>query len=232
MAGEHEPASKRKPPIAVPLTLIAFGAAAVVVPILLLRRTRGTVRDLQNAPPPQVLPKTPVSISHASSPAPARRFVESQPEETPVVELQTRVEAGVQTASSPFRTGGVLYALKALGIATCIVGTSAFTGVFVVRWAMGVQSAEEFAACVRTKIQSLTPMLSSRIYQHHSEPLSELENGELEDWRWAEAAERLTRAYEEGGLTHWMAVAEKELELEVNAERKRRAQREGRPAGS
>jgi hypothetical protein len=68
--------------------------------------------------------------------------------------------------------------------------------------------------------------------EHHSESFSELERGELEDWRWAEAAERLSEAYEEGGLTHWVAVAEKELELEVEAERTRRAQREERPAGS
>lgn len=76
------------------------------------------------------------------------------------------------------------------------------------------------------------PCISHSLLEHHSEFTEEMEGRESEEWTWADANERLSKAYEEGGLAQWMEVAEKELELEVNNEQRRRAQHEGRTIGT
>lgn len=162
MSDEHEPAAKHKPPVAVPLTLvslaveaiqkhslclqIALGVTAVVVPIILLRRTRGavsrSVKELHDAPPP--IRRVPRSTSHSSS-SRAAEFIPPWPHVKSQAKVESATESvGVQSVSSLSRTTGPFFALKALGIATCIVGASAVTSVFAVRWAMGVQSVCPF----------------------------------------------------------------------------------------
>ncbi|KAF8587798.1 hypothetical protein K439DRAFT_756400 [Ramaria rubella] len=246
-----EAPQKHKAPIAVPITLVAFGVTGVVVPLLLLRRarSRGPANDLRNASPP-------IRRISALSPAVGRATVleSSLPHETSqIVERTERPDPDNGKAhENAHSTGAALYALKALGIATCIVGASATVGVFAVRWGMDVQTMEEFATRIGGTIRSWTPGLSSRIYRTPSPsdpfPITNLnistllprnttsppdlssETGKEEQDAWqAGVYERLAQAYKEGGLARWMEAAEKELEIEERIERRRKGDRPVEP---
>ena len=125
------------------------------MPIILLRRLRRTsttARDLQNAPPPPIR-RVPGISSHTSpiiragsSPLSHRR-VKSLSEAVRAVDLPLGRDASEHTIPKQSRFSGGLYALQALGIATCIVGASAITGVLAIRWAMGVQSVCSSVFC-------------------------------------------------------------------------------------
>jgi len=56
-----------------------------------------------------------------------------------------------------------------------------------------------------------------------------LEVKEDKEWTWDIASERLSKAYQEGGLDAFLETAGKELEREANIERRRRKSIGDRP---
>lgn len=68
------------------------------------------------------------------------RHAESLPEVARSPYPQQPQDVREETVRNWSSASGGLYALQALGIATCIVGASAVTGVLAMRWVMGVQT--------------------------------------------------------------------------------------------
>lgn len=145
-------------------------------------------------------------------------------------------EANGANGAAEDNYSGPLAALKALGIATCIVGTGALASIFTIRAIMGVDTVEEFANAMRTNVQKIAPALLSRIYRQtpaDETPISILSGSsaansldsipipEVDD-REGTWEERLSKAFNEGGLEAWMEAAGKELERDVSIERNRK----------
>ncbi|KIJ29053.1 hypothetical protein M422DRAFT_71308 [Sphaerobolus stellatus SS14] len=119
---------------------------------------------------------------------------------------------------------GPFMALKAFGIATCMVAAGALASVWVVRATVGVQTVDEFADKMRNTVQSMTTTLSSRIYRRPTPsddtevslpPISTAVKSESHLLR----VLSMSRKSPEGGFAVWMEVAGKELEKEASAER-------------
>ncbi|KIJ29047.1 hypothetical protein M422DRAFT_71307 [Sphaerobolus stellatus SS14] len=242
---------RRDPPKWLPYTLIAIGGAAVVVPIILLRRLRPAdaviSKTLSKGSAPPVRKAAPNVTAQSSSPISSGSISKSAS-----LSPKISVEGSGQVSQEAVLDDGPFMALKAFGIATCMVAAGALASVWVVRTTMGVQTVDEFADKMRNTVQSMTPNLSSRIYRRPTPsddtevslpPISTAVKSESHsaaqstvnvtegsrEWNWDNAAERLYAAYKEGGFAVWMEVAGKELEKEASAERSRR---DHGPAGS
>lgn len=119
----------------------------MVVPFLLRRNhPRITVNKLRDAPPPPIR-RSVVTNSNAQEFLPpvrrARTDIGMGESFAPhPIESQKRHElVGKEKAvSDDVDAGGPLFALKALGVATCIVTVSAIGTVLAVRWSLGVQN--------------------------------------------------------------------------------------------
>jgi hypothetical protein len=61
---------------------------------------------------------------------------------------------------------------------------------------------------------------------------SHSENRDDEPSNWADTSDRLSRAFEDGGLTKWFEVAAREMEREADIERKRTSQASNRTVES
>lgn len=81
---------------------------------------------------------------------------------------------------------------------------------------------------MRTLLSKSFPSLSSAINRplpfeeegsesHHEVAVSALQ----ENWKWEDAEKRLKRAYDEGGVALWAQTALRELDAEVELERKK-----------
>ncbi|KAK7443999.1 hypothetical protein VKT23_015396 [Stygiomarasmius scandens] len=123
----------------------------------------------------------------------------------------------------------VLFALKALGLATFSVTVGAFAVVWGVKGCLGVENVQEFSDRMRQFSFTRVSFLSSRILGSHIQddessasstnpPPLEVEG----EWNWPDAEKRLQTAYSEGGVTAWVEVALKELEEEVRLEQRKR----------
>ncbi|KAI1785076.1 hypothetical protein LXA43DRAFT_170147 [Ganoderma leucocontextum] len=228
--GVELPKDKSKKPIPkwVPVALLAFSSAALVVPIVVLRRHRATTlgKALTNAPPPP--PRRTVSkgvpIANPATKPPVfsiRDPVPSAP--TPSSSVAARAEDNFN---------GALHCLKAFSIATLLVGAGATATVFGMTQYMGVQTTQEFADRMRYAILKWMPALSARI---HRQP--EAEDGDsllpsdpppgpaanaVEEWTWQAAERRLRQAFDKDGFYGWAVAAMRELEAEGRIERAKR----------
>ncbi|KAI5121987.1 hypothetical protein M0805_001820 [Coniferiporia weirii] len=140
-------------------------------------------------------------------------------------------------SESPDASGSLLdsplMSLGALGLATAAVGIAATLGVWGVQRSMGVDNVDQFAARMRHLLLTHMPTLSSRIYRTAEDPDTSLlsdgperagepGSGEVEGWAWEAAEDRLTSAFERGGVREWAERALVELEAEEKVERSRR----------
>lgn len=88
---------------------------------------------------------------------------------------------------------------------------------------------DEFATRVRQLLLAYLPDLSRRIYRvpkSDDGPLpaisSESSSNHSASWSWDEAENRLSSAYDKGGIGGWAVSAMKELEEEERIERRKR----------
>ncbi|KAF8518251.1 hypothetical protein BU17DRAFT_91079 [Hysterangium stoloniferum] len=243
---------RRRPSKIVSLALIVLGGAALVVPLILSRRVQSgklsqNAKSLGNTPPPPIRRS---SFQYKTSES-LRRMEWSimssrNPGSSAVAHKVTDVQAPSlkdQTTQNSLEKNDPFYALKAFGIATCIVGVTAAAGVWAVRRSMNVQTTEQFAEKIRAKLQYAAPVLSTRIFRSlalsdsspislfgsvtnddnsHTAPLSDEQDDEALNWD--DTSERLSQAFEDGGLAKWCEVAWREMEREAHIERKRRVQ--------
>ena len=81
---------------------------------------------------------------------------------------------------------------------------------------------------MRSIFQTTIPSLRSRLYRPPETDdefygvQAAVSSTIEEEWNWAEAEERLKKAYEEGGITVWAQTALRELEAETRVERSKR----------
>ncbi|KAF8508873.1 hypothetical protein BU17DRAFT_99439 [Hysterangium stoloniferum] len=250
--GHEDHPIRRRPSKIVSLALIVLGGAAVVVPVILSRRVQPgkpshNARSLGNTPPPPIRRS---SLQYKSSESLRRKewsmMSSRNPGSSAVAHKVTDVQAPSlkeQTTQNSLEKNDTLYALKAFGIATCIVGMTAAAGVWAVCRSMNVQTTEQFAENIRAKLQYAAPVLSTRVFRSlapsdsspispfgsvtndgnsHTAPLSDELDDETLNWEYT--SERLSRALEDGGFAKWFEVAWREMEREAHIERKRRGQ--------
>ncbi|KAI0318368.1 hypothetical protein OF83DRAFT_1171153 [Amylostereum chailletii] len=191
-------------------------------------------------PPP---PRRPSRASVVASPAivasPIIPFERTIPKASP-----SEANAGAEDADA---FNAPLYTLKAFSLATFCVLFTGGVGVWGVKTSLGVKDTQEFGALMRAFMLSKMPFLSSRIYRTPSSsalppafplPVSlpfqaapvdheYMEEDALRTWTWAAAQERLSAAYEQGGMGLWAEVALREMEIEAELLRRRRAVEEG-----
>ncbi|EJF58149.1 hypothetical protein DICSQDRAFT_173240 [Dichomitus squalens LYAD-421 SS1] len=226
------PGNKNKKPIPkwVPVALLAFSSAALIVPIVMLRRHRAATlgKALADAPPP---PRRTVSKGIPMA---------NPTTKPPVFSIRDPVPSTSTSASSSMAAkaednfNGALHSAKAFGIATLMVGAGAAATVYGVRQYMGVQTTHEFANRMRDAILTRMPSLSARIYRppkaEDGDPLllpdppeeSSSTLDAAEEWSWPEAERRLREAFDKHGFYGWAAAAMHELEAEGRIERAKR----------
>ncbi|KAI0047731.1 hypothetical protein FA95DRAFT_1518689 [Auriscalpium vulgare] len=140
---------------------------------------------------------------------------------------------------------GALYTLKAFSIATAAVTFGGATLILGVKAYLGVKDTQEFASVMRQILLSKMPGLSARIHRpttsepappfpitsshapspppsHSPDAQATRAAGESATWTWSEAQQRLSEAFEGGGLSRWAEVAAGELEAEAQVERAKR----------
>ncbi|KDQ06532.1 hypothetical protein BOTBODRAFT_39535 [Botryobasidium botryosum FD-172 SS1] len=128
------------------------------------------------------------------------------------------------------RIGAAVYAFKAFGVASAIVGVSAGVSVLAVQWVTGITDLEEFGSHMRRSIRTNMPVLQSRLYRRTPDPSSDSHENEdtrtqneafAANWTLPEAELRLQAALDEGGLLQWAKQALIEFEGEREANRNR-----------
>ncbi|KAG2062918.1 hypothetical protein BDR04DRAFT_940126, partial [Suillus decipiens] len=129
----------------VPVTLLAFSSAALVVPMVILRRYRRSVipHNFQEAAPPPRRGQGPSTLL-ASSP------IRSRP--------------APQTNDEQF-FNGPLYTLKALSIATPLVTLGATASIWGIMTALNARDTHDFAERLCHAMLTKLPILSHRIYR-------------------------------------------------------------------
>jgi len=116
-----------------------------------------------------------------------------------------RPQTLVPSAPSAFSPSNVLFAAKALFVATALVGTGAFALIHTVRYTTGVRTISEFNHLMRCWACRHLPRLSP---------------DDPDESSWQEAEARLKHAYDQGGLSAWFRVLFTELEAEEAAREK------------
>ncbi|KAF8967265.1 hypothetical protein BDZ97DRAFT_1938200 [Flammula alnicola] len=190
---------------------------ALAIPLLMIRRQRGSITRLSLkdsvAPSPRrgvsrsTAPLRPVSSSTSSSVAePVISSLRSESDSAGVGEMMS--------ALSRMNASSALMAAKAFGIATALV------------------AAREFGQKMRYMLWKSVPSLTSRI---HRPPETDEERQQVhrvapfgEQWNWEQAEKRLMKAYEEGGFPLWAQTALREVEAEVRVERAKREREFGK----
>ncbi|KAI0360248.1 hypothetical protein OH77DRAFT_1418120 [Trametes cingulata] len=234
--GFELPVDRNKKPVPkwLPVALLAFSTAAMVLPVVLLRRHRAAVlgKQLKEAPPPPTRRSTSSGVAMAN-PNSTSMWSSGSPLPPPSVSKapSTKVEDNFN---------GALHCAKAFGIATFIVGVGAMSTVWGIRSYMGVETTQEFADRMRSAILTRMPVLSARIHRapapEEDEPLAleeapattpapesfTLSQAEIEEWSWPAAERRLKDAFEKEGFSGWAAAALRELEAEGRLERSKR----------
>jgi len=123
------------------------------------------------------------------------------------------------------RIGAAVYAFKAFGVASAVVGVSAAVSILAVKWVTGINDLEEFGSHMRLSIRTNMPVLQSRLYRPN--PLTGEEETQADNkafaasWTLPEAELRLQAALDEGGLLQWAKQALIEFEGEREANRNR-----------
>ncbi|CAK5264009.1 unnamed protein product [Mycena citricolor] len=121
-----------------------------------------------------------------------------------------------------------LHTVRAFGIATAIVGTLAFGGIWGLREYLGVDNMDDLSAEFRLGVMNRMPNLAEKMRNalqfgsSSEEPDPAAGGDERSPWTWDEAQDRLAAAYDKGGIEAWANVAAQEVADEAKLEMKRR----------
>ncbi|KAI6101532.1 hypothetical protein EDD16DRAFT_853119, partial [Pisolithus croceorrhizus] len=164
-----------------PISFLAISSAALVVPVVMLRRYKAGLRAAATAAPPRRGSGTvvvPLGQPVAPPPRIRRRMDASSPLQKPPSTQgsqpssyatplsNTRSDATAATISGEHDNfNGPLYTLKALAVATAIVAASASVSIFGVMTYLDAHDTSEFAARMRLWVITTFPILSGRIHR-------------------------------------------------------------------
>ncbi|KAI6100108.1 hypothetical protein EV401DRAFT_914202 [Pisolithus croceorrhizus] len=163
------------------LSYLAISSAALVVPVVMLRRYKAGLRAAATAAPPRRGSGTVVvPLGQPVAPPRIRRRMDassplqklpstqgSQPSSYATPLSNTRSDATAATISGERDNfNGPLYTLKALAVATAIVAASASASIFGVMTYLDAHDTSEFAARMRLWVITTFPILSGRIHRH------------------------------------------------------------------
>ncbi|KAI6025551.1 hypothetical protein EDC04DRAFT_2722142 [Pisolithus marmoratus] len=170
-----------------PISFLAISSAALVVPIVMLRRYKAGLRATTTAAPPRrrsgtvVIPGSrTLPVGQPVAPPPrirlrtdtpfsSQRLPPNQGSQTSSYSTplsRTRSNAGaVMVSEAQDSFNGPLYSLKALAIATTIVAASASASVFGVMTYFDVHDTSDFATRMRLWVTTTFPFLSGRIHR-------------------------------------------------------------------
>ncbi|GJJ15240.1 hypothetical protein Clacol_009516 [Clathrus columnatus] len=158
-----EQPQRRKPPAIVSYGLLTLGGLAVIAPVLLLYRAnpnRIGIRKLRKTSPPPIR-QTVASVENVDTVK--LGDISFRPQLIP------RVHDEDEIISNPGQGPGPLHALKAFGIATCIVGATALASIAGIRTYLGIQTTDQFAQLMRQQLATIAPSLLSKIHRNISD---------------------------------------------------------------
>ncbi|KAJ7171704.1 hypothetical protein C8R43DRAFT_979123 [Mycena crocata] len=219
---DDEPAQPRRSRW-VPVAALGAGTVLIAAPLVYLWRV-GKPRNISlrsgaAAPPRRV---NLLSTSVASN-APSRFTLPAPEDMTPPPKQQDSdwddADWGVpQPPPDPNDNfNASLYTFKAFGASTLIVGSIAY---------FNVDNAEDFGVKMRLAIMDNMPLLALRMRNALGPPtFSESQPDRPWQWDEAQAQERLSAAFDKGGLAAWADAAAKEVQDEARAEIKKRERR-------
>ncbi|OJA13356.1 hypothetical protein AZE42_04519 [Rhizopogon vesiculosus] len=223
--------TNQKVPQWVPVTLLAFSSAALVAPIVMLRRYRRSTiaQNLQEAaPPPRRRGLSVVPLRSHSPPIRPHPTTQTNPILTHPPPLKGPVP-NKDTADQFFNAP--LYTFKAFGIATALVTLGATASIWGVMKALRARDIDEFAERMRHAVLTKLPVLSYRIYRP---AVPDQDGGDVfpqtkipvpgsgVEWNWQEAETRLREAFDKDGFYGWATAVLEEVEAEATVERARR----------
>ncbi|KAJ6498074.1 hypothetical protein C8R47DRAFT_1112741 [Mycena vitilis] len=240
---EHVPPQRRSKWL--PVTVLAAGTVLIAAPLVYLWRVKKHQRISLNsatAPPPRRILSASGSVaSNATS-----RFTFPPPE----VPLSTEtlpplpkgqdsdwdddnwgVPAAPPDPNDKFNAG--VYTFTAFGAATLIVSSIAFVGIWGLRRYFDVDNMEDFGVEMRLAIMNNMPYLASRMRRALGSPKAldpsapEAKPQPRPPWNWDDAQERLSTAFDKGGLGAWAEAAAREVEEEAKIEMEKREQIKG-----
>ncbi|KAJ6456135.1 hypothetical protein C8R45DRAFT_581738 [Mycena sanguinolenta] len=229
----------------IPITALTAGTVLIAAPLVFLwgirKHQRSSLNPAKLAPPRRV---GSFSSSALVTSAPASRLTFSASEAS--LQTETLPPPPPQAYGSDwdddnwgvppqppdpndnFNVG--LYLLKALGTATLIVSSVTFVGIWGLRRYLDVDNVDDFALKMRLCIINKMPVLASRMRNALGglpEPVSDRVDEKLppeQRWTLDEAQERLSNAFDKGGLSAWAEVAAQEVEQEARLELEKRDQ--------
>ncbi|KAI6158120.1 hypothetical protein BKA82DRAFT_77854, partial [Pisolithus tinctorius] len=208
-----------------PISFLAISSAALVVPVVMLRRYKAGLRATATTVPPRrgsgtVVNPGPHTLGQPVAPPPRIRLRTQGPSSS----QKLPSSQGSQTSFN-----GSLYTLKALAVATAIVCASGSATVFGVMTYLDVHNTSEFATRMRLWVIATFPFLSGRIHRQPEAkdlealtPLFPSKDANGPPYDVAESQTRLRAAYDQGGFYALVEVALKELEADAETERARR----------
>ncbi|KAJ7139420.1 hypothetical protein C8R44DRAFT_764429 [Mycena epipterygia] len=227
-----------------PVTVLGAGTILIAAPLFYLWRVgkpkRISLNSLAAAPPRR---GAPLSSGAAASTATSRFTLPAAefplPNATAEPPPQPRQDSdwddadwGVPPAPPDPNDNfnAAFYTFRAFGAATLIVGSIAFGGIWGLRNYLDVDNAEDYGVKMRLAIMERMPLLALRMRNALMSPESEVDlacEGKLQPtraWNWDGAQDRLSAAFDKGGLGAWADVAAREVEEEARLEMERREQ--------
>ncbi|KAF7367505.1 hypothetical protein MSAN_00813400 [Mycena sanguinolenta] len=229
----------------IPITALAAGTVLIAAPLVFLWGIRKHQRSSLN--PMKVAP--PRRLGSSASPALATSTLASRltfSASEPSLQAETLPPTSQAYGSDwdddnwgvppqppdpndNFNVG--LYLFKALGTATLIVSSVAFVGIWGLRRYLDVDNVDDFALKMRLVIINKMPLLASRMRNALGAQPELVSDSRIDEkpppeqrWNWDEAQERLSNAFDKGGLSAWAEVAAREVEQEAKLELEEREQ--------
>ncbi|KAJ6577082.1 hypothetical protein B0H10DRAFT_925940 [Mycena sp. CBHHK59/15] len=243
MEGE-DPSQPSRRPKWLPVTVLAGGTILIAAPLVYLWRLGKPRRIGLNsvaAPPRRVGALSPASsMSSVASrfplPSPEFPLSNATAKPAPIPQVPDADDDWGVPPPPPDPNdnfNAAFYTFKAFGTATLIVGSIAFGGIWGLRRYLDVDNAEDFGVEMRLAVMDRMPLLASRMHnalqppspsEIASERLSEQQLQSEWPWTWDDAQERLSAAFDKGGLGAWADAAAREVEAEAKVEMGKREQ--------
>ncbi|KAJ7479998.1 hypothetical protein B0H11DRAFT_2422509 [Mycena galericulata] len=250
---DHEPPPTR--PKWLPVTVLGAGTVLIAAPLVYLWRVgkprNFSLRSATAAPPPRRVGPISQATGSAASTArftfPASEFSLDPKETVPPPPSTPRnsdwdddADWGVPPAPPDpnDKFNAAFYTFKAFGAATLIVSSLAFGGIWALRRHFDVDNAEDFGVEMRRAVMERMPHLALRMQnalgssvtpESAVDATTEGKSQSEGPWTWEDAQERLSAAFDKGGLAAWADVAAREVEAETKTEIERRERLKSRP---
>ncbi|CAE6416733.1 hypothetical protein ACGC1H_002235 [Rhizoctonia solani] len=158
-----------------------------------------------------VSPKAGLHISRGVVAGPGAALLGRPSHLSPQSSLSTRkISPKPQDEPPPDTLGAIKHAVKALGVATLVVGTTTGVGVLGVMAGLGITTIGEFHTLMRSLVRSSFPALHETL---HSVPDTAAQ-GHVEVWDKERVEQALEEAYATGGVGAWIGEARRQLERE------------------